>query len=333
MSNNNFFHGLILLALSGCHKEKTAPAPNDLFQEVNYRNEMRQFVIGISTYARGIDQNFIIIPQNGQELCTTDGSADGTLETAYLDAIDGQGREELYYGFDNNDDEATPSEYTENWKPYLDRMHENGTTILVTDYCSSALHVDQSTMLNESSNFLSFAANARDLNLIPNYPALPTGYNNAAITSMEQANNFLYIINPDQYTNKNAFLNALARTNYDIIIMDAFFDDQPFDPSDLEQIRYKSNGGQRLLIAYMSIGEAEDYRFYWDNEWTLTSPEWLGSNNPDWPGNYKVEYWNPNWQSIIYGNQQSYTHQILEMGFDGAYLDIIDAFEYFEEGE
>ena len=33
---------------------------------------------------------------------------------------------------------------------------------------------------------------------------------------------------------------------------------------------------------------------------------------------------------IIYGNNNSYLEKILDAGFDGVYLDIIDAFEYFE---
>ncbi|HEC89701.1 MAG TPA: hypothetical protein ENI44_03860, partial [Thermoplasmatales archaeon] len=52
--------------------------------------------------------------------------------------------------------------------------------------------------------------------------------------------------------------------------------------------------------------------------------------NPNWPGCYKVKYWYPEWQSIIYGNNDSYLKKILDAGFDGVYLDVIDAFEYFE---
>ena len=81
----------------------------------------------------------------------------------------------------------------------------------------------------------------------------------------------------------------------------------------------------------MSIGEAEDYRYYWREDWVAEPPSWLADENPDWPGNYKVRYWDTDWQSIIYGTGDSYLGQILAAGFDGVYLDIIDAFEYFEE--
>ncbi|MBI2565528.1 MAG: endo alpha-1,4 polygalactosaminidase [Candidatus Schekmanbacteria bacterium] len=97
--------------------------------------------------------------------------------------------------------------------------------------------------------------------------------------------------------------------------------------------------GRRQVLAYMSIGEAEDYRFYWDPAWVDQGngdpdrPAWLTAANPDWPGNYKVRYWMPEWQQIIMGDPgtygPSYLSRLLGQGFDGVYLDIIDAYEYF----
>ena len=56
----------------------------------------------------------------------------------------------------------------------------------------------------------------------------------------------------------------------------------------------------------------------------------MDGENPNWPGNYKVRYWEQSWKDIIYGNDNSYLKKILDAGFDGVYLDIIDAFEYYE---
>ncbi|MEJ2568750.1 MAG: hypothetical protein P8Z50_07775, partial [candidate division WOR-3 bacterium] len=60
-------------------------------------------------------------------------------------------------------------------------------------------------------------------------------------------------------------------------------------------------------------------------------PEWLEEENPDWEGNFKVHYWDEDWKNIIFGTDSSYLQIILDAGFDGAYLDIIDAYYYFEE--
>jgi len=44
-----------------------------------------------------------------------------------------------------------------------------------------------------------------------------------------------------------------------------------------------------------------------------------------------VKYWDKEWQQIIYGTPGAYLDRILKAGFDGVYLDLVDAFEYFEE--
>jgi len=151
------------------------------------------------------------------------------------------------------------------------------------------------------------------------------------ISSLKDAKNFLYLLNTGLYDTKKAFLGAIKSTDYDVVIIDLFFrgNDQ-LSVEELASLKTKSNGASRLVIAYMSIGEAEDYRYYWRSEWKSSPPSWLAGENPDWPGNYKVRYWNADWQKIIFGEDDSYLELILDAGFDGVYLDIIDAFEYFE---
>ncbi len=85
------------------------------------------------------------------------------------------------------------------------------------------------------------------------------------------------------------------------------------------------------VISYMSIGEAEDYRYYWQEGWRVGSPDWLDSVNPDWEGNFKVRYWQPEWQAHIFGSPGAYLDRIVAAGFDGVYLDIIDAYEHYED--
>ncbi len=107
-----------------------------------------------------------------------------------------------------------------------------------------------------------------------------------------------------------------------------------FTSADVSTLK-ASPGGDKFVLAYMSIGEAEDYRFYWDAAWDANgdgtpdagAPAWLDIENPNWEGNYKVQYWDADWQSIVF----SYTDRLLNAGFDGAYLDIIDAYEYYAE--
>ena len=85
------------------------------------------------------------------------------------------------------------------------------------------------------------------------------------------------------------------------------------------------------VISYISIGESEDYRDYWNSSWIGRYPSWLGDLNPYWAGNYKVRYWDPQWQDIIFKR----VDKIVLAGYDGIMMDIIDAYAYWanEMGE
>ena len=323
--HNGFFYSLVGILLL----IPFSPSCDDDFDPV-YRQHMREFVEGISVYTRMYDADFLIIPQNGIELATENGEEDGPPSSSYLDAIDANGQEDLFYGY-RRDDKETPDNENEYLTRFLDVSKNAGNVILVTDYCSSQNNMNDSYQKNAAKGYISFAADRRDLDNIPSYPQAPNNVNAEDITEISQIRNFLYLIDPGNFASKEVFLQALEVTNYDLIIMDLFFDENiSYTHEEIARLKSKQNGGSRLVVCYMSIGEAEDYRYYWESSWNQNKPEWLDKENPDWEGNYKVKYWNPEWQSIIYGNDESYLKKILDAGFDGVYLDIIDAYEYYE---
>ncbi len=314
----------LLIGLSSCKV-------NNDNEEIDYRAEMRLFVEGISNYAKDLNPDFLIIPQNGHDLMTLNGESDGEIAKTYLAAIDGVGREDLFYGYEK-DNQLTNREDNEEMIKFMNLAKNNQLTVLVTDYCNTHEYMDDSYLKNSELGYLSFAADERMLNDIPTYPATPYNVNDNDILTLSDAKNFLYLINPELYSTKEAFLNNLQKTNYDLIIIDLFFiDNYQLTSEDINLLKTKENGGSRLIIAYMSIGEAEDYRYYWQTEWSKNHPSWLALENPEWEGNYKVKYWEKEWQQIIYGNDDSYLKMIIDASFDGVYLDIIDGFEYFEE--
>jgi len=92
-------------------------------------------------------------------------------------------------------------------------------------------------------------------------------------------------------------------------------------------------GGEKLVLAYMSIGQAETYREYWKPEWRDNPPPWLDEPDATWVNEFWVRYWDPEWQAIIYGSTESYLDRIIELGFDGVYLDRVDAYRTYEEKE
>jgi cysteinyl-tRNA synthetase, unknown class len=127
---------------------------------------------------------------------------------------------------------------------------------------------------------------------------------------------------------------------FDVLVIDNAmlrFRDQPapIASADLEISRKRASGPDRLVLAYMSIGEAESYRGYWQPEWNRAGqrPAWIGAENPAWTDNFPVEFWQPDWQQLIFGSPEAYLDQIVAQGFDGVYLDRVDVFEELVEKE
>lgn len=143
---------------------------------------------------------------------------------------------------------------------------------------------------------------------------------------------FAYLLQADAFARtKSAAVVRLQACQRDWIILDADFTaGNPWERADLEAIR--SGRAGRKVVAYLSIGEAEDYRAYWHPEWgshgqlSPAAPAWLGRENPEWHGNYRVQYWHADWQQLILAA----VDKAMAVGFDGVYLDIVDGFETFE---
>lgn len=126
------------------------------------------------------------------------------------------------------------------------------------------------------------------------------------------------------YQLQNADVEEIAASGFDLVVVDISEVDTP------EAVMTLRDSG-KLVLCYMSIGEAEDYRWYWLPEWERQRPAFLDQENPDWPGNYKVRYWDPAWQALLFGSPNAYLDRILDLGYDGVYLDLVDAYTYYEE--
>lgn len=127
------------------------------------------------------------------------------------------------------------------------------------------------------------------------------------------------------YQLQNIDVSALGNSAFDLAVVDYSADgDDATAFSEAQVTQMKGSGdSSKLLLAYMSIGEAEDYRYYFD-----ASASYIDTENPLWPGNFKVHYWESDWQDVI----DTYIDRLIAAGFDGAYLDIIDAYEYYGPG-
>ncbi len=119
-------------------------------------------------------------------------------------------------------------------------------------------------------------------------------------------------------------LSQLLQNPAKLLVLDYSHDGSDarrYRPAEIEALHH--NGQQ--AISYLSIGESSNWRSYFQSGWKTNPPGWQGKENPDWPGSSKVKYWDPDWQKITL----EYLDKIIDSGFDGAYLDIVDAFDYW----
>lgn len=108
-------------------------------------------------------------------------------------------------------------------------------------------------------------------------------------------------------SNDNSNLNLTDLPEHDLVILDA--DSHP----SLKDIQ-----DSVILIAYLSVGEAEDYREYWKR---IAGKEWVLNENPNWEGNYYVDIRNDEWHRLVL---EEIVPNIMEKGFDGLMLDTLD---------
>ena len=165
---------------------------------------------------------------------------------------------------------------------------------------------------------------------------VPAGSANPARATF-QPKSMAYVLQADKLARKKADAVAkLAACGRALIVIDYSHSGDADGKWTGEQIRaIRAGKSGRKVVAYLSIGEAEDYRGYWQRIWDRNrdgqpdegAPDFLCAVNPDWEGNYRVKYWKAPWQELIL----RYLDEIVAQGFDGVYMDIVDAFETFEQ--
>lgn len=277
---------------------------------------MQDFVISISQYAKAQNSNFIIIPQNGCELAYVGMDSSNGLRNDYLAAIDAVTVEELFYN-----ETLVQDPYRLNLLQPIKPLKP----IFTADYLTDNNDLSNAISLNEAQGFRCFPR------LHSNYyyseiPNFILHENSNDIFTLNDAQNFLYLLNSENFSTKESYLQALDATNYDVIIMDLFYGDTELTQQELAPLKTKANGGKRLVISYINIGAAEKYRYYWKSGWTLHIPNWLAKKYEGYPDEYYVKFWVKEWQEIIYGNDGSYMKKIMNAGFDGAFLDNVEAY-------
>lgn len=157
-----------------------------------------------------------------------------------------------------------------------------------------------------------------------------------AIWARELPNSALHGVRTWAYQLKDVSrekINKVIDSSFDMVIIDSSMfpagKEIRLTREQVESMKKKPDGSRRLVVSYFSAGECEDFRYYWQREWTAKRPSWISRPDKDWKGDYIVEYWRPEWQRIVYGSPDSLIDRILDAGFDGISIDRVDAYYYF----
>jgi cysteinyl-tRNA synthetase len=136
-------------------------------------------------------------------------------------------------------------------------------------------------------------------------------------------------------------LNRLAAAGFDMVVVEpmttmdeyVYFDARGMVDR-LASTPASLPGHRTVVLAYVDIGQAEEWRSYFTDDWsppTLLrggSPDFMAGLDPDgWVGNYPVAYWDPRWKEIMIYGAESVLNTVLELGFDGIYMDWVEAYD------
>lgn len=303
-------HAILVVALSSCSKEK---------HESEAAKKMQDFVINISDYARSLNPNFIVIPQNGVELAFNGLDPDNGINMAYMAAVDGFGVEALFY----NGAHVSLGDERLSMLQYL----KPSKKIMVSEYISDNGKISEAINQNINEGFICFPRTSDNYHY-SQIPACIINCNTTDITDISLAQNYLYLINSDGFASRQEMIAAISATDYDVVLIDLFYEGKEYTNSEILQLKTKANGAQRIVISYINIGAAEKFRFYWKKGWGLNHPLWLKKKYEGYKDEFWVKFWQKEWQDIIYGNNNSYVKKIVDAGFDGVYLDNVEGY-YF----
>jgi len=100
---------------------------------------------------------------------------------------------------------------------------------------------------------------------------------------------------------------------YDVAVLD------PYDYPD-EKFPAALRKSGTTVLAYIDIGEAEEFREYWPE--VRKNPGLLIKENPDWPGDWFADVNNPEWRRIILEREIPRLRSLGPM--DGLCMDMLD---------
>lgn len=122
-------------------------------------------------------------------------------------------------------------------------------------------------------------------------------------------------------------ISRLIDSDYDMVVIDLVVTDRESQAYDIVGTVRALQDADKLVLAYVDIGQAESYRTYWEPDWSVGDPAWIAGEDPDgWAGNYPVAYWWDEWRALWFEPPHALLDAILAAGFDGIYMDWVEAY-------
>ena len=300
---------------------------------IDYAYEMRMLIISLANYARTLNPNFLIVPQNVPSLMLIDDTQNATLgqvDINFISIIDGWCIEDLFYGA-NQDNVASLPYVTQTLLPYLERAKNTfDLPIFEIDYAWSFSNIMDSLAKNKKYGFIPYVAN-RSLNSFAAFSSFPLNENLNNVTDLAEAQNWLYLTNTSLFHSKYDFLFRLQVTNYDVVVISPFWNKTMLlNETELNSVKLKLNGARRQVMCQLSVGEVQSSMPYWQSSFS-TCNGFIDSDNPFSSGDFRARYWLPEWQNILYGSNSSLIYQLVNAGCDGVFLGGIDSYFYFKK--
>lgn len=125
------------------------------------------------------------------------------------------------------------------------------------------------------------------------------------------------------YWLKGAKIDEIIKSPFEMVVLDQYAKgNRRFLDRDIAKLR---KAGKTPLV-FLSIGEAENYRNYWNSlGWGKKTPQWIGEENPLWKGVYAIkEPLNPDWLAVVY----SMIDEAKLNAFSGVVLGGLDSYQF-----
>lgn len=208
----------------------------------------------------------------------------------------------------------------------LDAMRSEGRSILALDFCATPAEADAALRAGTRDKTPGFAKSGDGpLDEIPR--AHPAYENPAEVLTITNVRNWLPVLRSDGFGTKGKFVDALANTNHDMVVIDVVHRNVDLlVKSDIARLKFKKLGPRRLVFAVMPIGRAYDWRWYWLKDWDVGNPAFIFAHD-DAPGIFITDTGSGEWRGVL----GKYLAGIMDLGFDGVMFDDVETYQWFEE--